>query len=556
MNDELYPGPTLKPQPRPTNRGHVVRRAALVSAGTGLSRVLGFIRDMLIAYFLGAGVMADVFLAVLRLPNILRRLLTEGAVAMPFIPAYLGLVQTEGEPRADAFAKCARAWALWLSSLFCVPGLAFPLPVLLAVAPGLAYRLPELPGGAAFAELLMRVSLLYVPPIVLSCVNSALLQSRGNYLAPALAPCILNVCFILPLLGLLAVGQVDFFQHTPQGAHLAALALVWALPLAGVCQMFYLGGSLRRGGFKAPEKARRRDKAVFSLGRILPSSLCVTASHQIALLIAVMAASFLPEGYITQVHFADQMIELPLGLFGMALAAAVLPSFSALAAPERRAELREALALSLRLVSFVALPATAGLFGLAFPLVDALFGHGAFDMAAVAGCSALLSGYVLCLPALAAIRPLIAAIHALQRTRAAALAALASFAVTGLACSVVVWLSPLLPLPEVRSLALGLAVSLGAMAFAVLLLRILALDDAAPALGGVLKELALPALLSLGIAVFCRMCAAAFPAYSFWLIVVLVPGCVLAYAGVCLVCKRPETEFLLALVIRRRAKKM
>ena len=219
-------------------------------------------------------------------------------------------------------------------------------------------------------------------------------------------------------------------------------------------------------------------------------------------------------------------------------------------------ELREALALSLRLVSFVALPATAGLFGLAFPLVDALFGHGAFDMAAVAGCSALLSGYVLCLPALAAIRPLIAAIHALQRTRAAALAALASFAVTGLACSVVVWLSPLLPLPEVRSLALGLAVSLGAMAFAVLLLRILALDDAAPALGGVLKELALPALLSLGIAVFCRMCAAAFPAYSFWLIVVLVPGCVLAYAGVCLVCKRPETEFLLALVIRRRAKKM
>ena len=434
--------------------------------------------------------------------------------------------------------------------------MAFPLPVLLAVAPGLAYRLPELPGGAAFAELLMRVSLLYVPPIVLSCVNSALLQSRGNYLAPALAPCILNICFILPLLGLLAVGRLEFFQHTPQAVHLATLALVWALPLAGVCQMLYLGGSLRRGGFKATEKARRRDKAVFSLGRILPSSLCVTASHQFALLIAVMAASFLPEGYITQIHFADQMIELPLGLFGMALAAAVLPSFSALAGPGRRTELREALALSLRLVLFVATPAAAGLFGLAFPLVDALFGHGAFDQAAVAGCSALLSGYVLCLPALAATRPLIAAIHALQRTRAAGLAALTTFAVTGLACAVVVWLSPFLPSAEIRSLALGLAVSLGAVVFAVLLLRILALDNAAPALRSVFGELALPAFLSLGIAVLCRICASEFSAYPFWLIAVLVPGCVFIYAAVCLTSKRQEAEFLLALCTRRRVKKM
>lgn len=549
MNDELHPGSGFMPRPGPSEREHVGRRAALVSAGTGLSRLLGFIRDMLIAHFLGAGVMADIFLAVLRLPNILRRLLTEGAVAMPFIPAYLGLVQAEGEARANAFAKSVRAFALWLSSLLCILGLFFPLPMLLAVAPGLADRLPALSGDRAFAEMLMRVSLLYVPPIVLSCVNSALLQSRGNYLAPALAPCILNVCFILPLLGLLVVGQLEFFQHTPQAAHLAALALVWALPLAGVCQMLYLGGSLRRGGFNAPEKARRPDKAVFNLGRILPSSLCVTASHQIVLLIAVMAASFLPEGYITQVHFADQMVELPLGLFGMALAAAVLPSFSALAAPERRVELREALAASLRLVLFVATPAAAGLFGLAFPLVDVLFGHGAFDQAAVAGCSALLSGYALCLPALAASRPLIAAVHALQRTRVAALAALAAFAVTGLACAAVVWLSPVLPSAEVRSLALGLAVSLGAVAFMALLLRILALDNAAPALQGLLKELSLPALLSLGIAVLCRTCATAFSAYPVWLIAILVPGCVLAYATVCIARKRPEAEFLLTLAL-------
>ena len=92
-------------------RERIVRRAALVSAGTGLSRILGFARDMLIAHFLGAGPVADVFLAVLRLPNILRRLLTEGAVAMPFTPLYLNLARTEGETRANAFARAARAWA-------------------------------------------------------------------------------------------------------------------------------------------------------------------------------------------------------------------------------------------------------------------------------------------------------------------------------------------------------------------------------------------------------------------------------------------------------------
>ena len=137
----------------------------------------------------------------------------------------------------------------------------------------------------------------------------------------------------------------------------------------------------------------------------------------------------------------------------------------------------------------------------------------------------------------------------MQRTRVAALAALAAFAVTGLACAAVVWLSPVLPSAEVRSLALGLAVSLGAVAFMALLLRILALDNAAPALQGLLKELSLPALLSLGIAVLCRTCATAFSAYSVWLIAILVPGCVLAYATVCIARKRPEAEFLLTLAL-------
>ena len=560
MNDagHLQSGRTSPPDAH--SRDQVVRRAALVATGTGLSRLLGFVRDMLIAHFLGAGPIADVFLAVLRLPNILRRLLTEGAVAMPFIPVYLNLAQAEGQGRANAFARATRVWALWLSSLFCGLGLLLPLPLLLALAPGLLDRLAGLPGGAAFAGTLMRISLLYVPPIILSCVKSALLQSRGNYLAPSLAPCILNVCLILPLLALLAGGQLDFFTHTPQSARLAALALIWALPLAGACQVLYLSQAVRKTGFKTPGKPAWRDMAVVRFARILPTSLCITAAHQIAVLIAIMAASFLPAGYITQMHFADQLIELPLGLFGMALAVAVLPSFSALAAPGRRDELREALGLSLRLVLFVALPAAAGLFGLAFPLVDLLFGHGAFDRAAVEGCATLLTGYALCLPALAAARPLIAAIHALQRMSSAALAALLAFAVTGLACLAVVLTAPGLTTlalnapntPHTLSLALGLAISLGAFSLMILLLRVLALDHAAPDLKHALKSLRLPLALSLVMAGLCRAGAAYFPEHSLALVLALVPGCALGYGVACLAAGCPEARQLMKLLFARK----
>ena len=273
------------------------------------------------------------------------------------------------------------------------------------------------------------------------------------------------------------------------------------------------------------------------------------------MLIAIMAASFLPDGYITQVHFADQLIELPLGLFGMALAVAVLPGFSTLAAPGRREELREAVALSLRMVLFVALPAAAGLLGLAFPVVDLLFGHGAFTRPAVEGCAALLAGYALGLPALAAARPLIAAIHALQRMTSAAKAALVTFAVTGLACLTVVLTAPALARSTALSLALGLGVSLGALAFTALLLRILAEEKAAPGLRHTLKAISLPLGLSLGIAVICRLSAGVFPEHSLWLVLILAPGCALSYAAICLAAGYPEARQLLALFLSKTRRK-
>ncbi len=535
----------------PDFAGHegMLKRASLVTAGTALSRTLGFIRDILIAHFLGAGPIADIFLAVLRLPNILRRLFTEGAVSMPFMPAYLRLAHQEGPGRADAFARAIRAWILAGGGFFCLLGLIFPLPLLFVLAPGLLERMPDAP----FAAMLMRISLPYVPLLLFVCVSAALLQSRDDFLAPSLAPCILNICLILPLLVMIGSGHLNFAHPGPQTARAAAQALTWALPLAGLVQVLYLGRALRRRGFSGRGPFQWRDTAAAKLGRMLPASLCVTAAHQICVLIAVMAASFLPEGYITQVHFADQLIELPLGIFGMALAVAVLPSFSALTAPDRRGELQDAVGLSTRLTLFVALPATAGLFGLARPIVDVLFGHGAFTQSAVDGCAALLSAYALCLPALAAARPLIAAVHALRKTAQAARAALWAFAGTALTCGAAAALASAgFESPLARSAALGLGISLGAYIFLWLLLRALAREGAAPHLGKILAGMPLPLALSWGIAVVCRTCATLWPELAVYWLVLLIPACIIAYTGACLAARNREILLLLPKFKNRR----
>ena len=146
-------------------------------------------------------------------------------------------------------------------------------------------------------------------------------------------------------------------------------------------------------------------------------------------------------------------------------------------------------------------------------------------------------------------RPLIAAIHALQRMHSAALAALAAFAVTGLACLAVVWAAPLLIRPAALSLALGLGVSLGALTFTALLLRILATEHAAPGLRGTLKAMPLPLILSLAITALCRICSAAFPEHSLWLVLILAPGCAIGYAAICLAAGFPEARQLLALFL-------
>ncbi len=415
----------------------MTRNAAVVSAATLLSRLLGFIRDCTIAAVLGAGPMADALVIAMRLPNLMRRLFGEGSLSLALIGEFSHTRSTEGLPRAYAMA---RACALWLTIILCVvcaAAMAWSEPLTLLLAPGF-HDSPEL---FARTAQLVRLCFPYALLICMTALCSAILQARQHFLAPALAPCIMNLCLIA-------------------GAG-AAYCFGWAVPesigagllLAGVLQIALQQPFLHRQGFLWRGPCSLRDAGAQRVGKLMLPSLFGAAVYQLSIVLTTMLASLLPEGSIAQLYYADRLVQFPLGVFGIAVGTAALPALATLAAEGAEDAFRTTLSTALRLTLFISLPAAAGLAGLAGPLIDTLFGRGAFTSADVAGTVHALWGYAPGLPAFAAARPLLAAFHARRDARTPVTAAVVGLLVTlgsGLAL-----MGPL------KHAGLALAVSLG-----------------------------------------------------------------------------------------------
>jgi len=240
------------------------------------------------------------------------------------------------------------------------------------------------------------------------------LNGLGRFLGPALAPCVLNLCLIA------ACWAAVWLRAA------AAPALAWGLLAAGLGQWLLQQPFLRAAGFRWRGAWRWRDAEARRVGAQLPSVALGGSAHQVIVLLASLLASLLGPGSVAYVYFADQLIELPLGLFGVAVGVAALPSLSALAAAGDMDAFRKNLDKALRLTLYVGLPAAAGLLALAGPVAGLLFGHGAFGPRDAAAAGSVAAFFCLGLPAAALSRPLLSGLYALGANRAAALAAVAS----------------------------------------------------------------------------------------------------------------------------------
>lgn len=338
----------------------LLRSSALVSLMTLLSRVLGLVRDVVFAWFIGASGGADAFFVAFKIPNFLRRLFAEGAFAQAFVPV-LSDYRQRGSIEAvrhliDRIAGCLGVSVLGVS-LLAVAG----APILTFIfAPGFYLNAPE---KFALTADMIRITFPYLALISLAGFAGSILNSYDRFAVPALTPVTLNIVLIV------AAVWVSPMLETP------VMALAWAVLIAGVCQLMMQLPFLARIHLLPRPKVDWRDPAVKKVLTLMAPAMFGVSVSQINLLLDTVLASLISDGSVSWLYYSDRLIELPLGVFGIAIATVILPTLSRQYSSSCE-YYSHTLDWALRTVLLIGLPATIALIVLAEPIIVSLFQHG------------------------------------------------------------------------------------------------------------------------------------------------------------------------------------
>lgn len=377
-------------------------RAARVVVGlTFVSRILGYVRDMLVAWSFGAGLYADAFIVAFRLPNMFRRLVGEGALGMAFIPVFHEHAHRRGQRAAlDLAISALQRLTLIMTLIVLVGVVAAPLIVRL-LAPGFDTA------GEPFrlAVHLTRIMLPYLVLVGVVALGMGILNALGHFTAPALAPLALNVAMI----GALLIGGSWGVSMACQAGLLAAGVVVGG----GLQLALQLPALAARGvGFRV--QTRPEPGALAPFGRSSLPVLLGGAAYQANVLLGTLLASYLAAGSVSYLFYADRLVQFPLGIFAVSAVTVVMPDLSRQAARQNLDDLKTTLRHSLQLIWFVTVPSMVGLIVLREPIVALLFERGAFDSDSTRLTAYALLWYSTGLWAYAALRILLAVFYALQ----------------------------------------------------------------------------------------------------------------------------------------------
>ena len=378
----------------------LLRSIITVSSYTMISRLLGFVRDVLVAAFLGAGPIADAFFVAFKIPNFFRRLFAEGAFSAAFVPLFAAKLTDEGRSSALQFSSAVLSVMVVFVFVF-VTILQILMPWLMYLfAPGFANE----PIKFSLAVELTRITFPYLLFISLVSILGGVLNSLGRFAAAAATPIILNITLIAMLL--LATPHLLSAGHS----------LAWGVFLAGILQFIWLIYICRREGFLLRLPMPRMSPSLRRLLKLVAPGVFGAGVVQINLLVDVVIASLLPTGAISFLYYADRVYQLPLGVVGVAIGTALLPVLSR---QLRNGEEIEALTSTNRAIEMALLltiPATAALLVISQPIVNVLFERGVFNSAATVSTSHALVAYATGLPAFVLIKVLTPSFFARQDT--------------------------------------------------------------------------------------------------------------------------------------------
>jgi putative peptidoglycan lipid II flippase len=354
----------------------MIRRIATVGGFTLLSRITGFVRDVVMAAVLGAGPMADAFFIAFRLPNHFRAILAEGAFNAAFVPAYARTLEQSGLPAARLFADRIAAALLVLNIVLLGLALVYTPYVVGLLAPGLS----DDPTRYDLAVTLTRITFPSLLLVSMQTMISGELNANGRFAAAAGAPILLNICMIATMLA------AHWFPTAGQAA-------AWGVLIAGVVQVLLVGIDAERHGFGLRFRVPRLDRPTRRFLGALGPAIIGAGGVQLALFADTLIASYLPTGALSALYYADRINQLPIGVVGIAVGTVLLPEMSRrlAAGDERGAALAQARGIQLALL--LTIPCAAASIAIPDLVMRALFARGAFTVADAQAAGMTLSAY-------------------------------------------------------------------------------------------------------------------------------------------------------------------
>ena len=431
----------------------LLKTLAAVSGLTLISRILGFVRDLVIARVFGAGFATDAFFIAFKLPNLLRRLFAEGAFSQAFVPILAEYKNRRGEQETRQLVdRVAGALALALFLATVIGVLAAPLIVYMT-APGFTAT----PGKFELTVDLLRVTFPYILFISLTAFAGGMLNTYSRFSVPAITPSLLNLSFIA-----FALVGAPYFDPP-------VTALAWAVFVGGLAQLALQVPFLHRLGLLPRFKLDLKDEGVRRILRQMGPAVFGVSIGQVSLVINAIFASFLVTGSVSWLYYADRLMEFPIGLLGVALGTILLPSLAKHYADRSPEAYSGLLDWGLRLTLLLAVPAAVALALLAVPLVATLFHYGAFGADDVFATRRAVIAYSAGLVGLVMVKVLAPGFYARQDIRTPVRVAIVTLALTQVMNFTFIW--------SLQHAGLALAIGLGACVNAALLLAILLRRD-------------------------------------------------------------------------------
>jgi len=491
-----------------SEHNQVSRAAGVVGFFTLISRVLGLIRDMVLARFFGTGMAADAFFVAFRIPNLLRRLFAEGSLTIAFIPVFTEYLTKKSRREAFELARTILTLLALIVAAVALLGVLFSPWIVRVQAFGF--------GGVGdkydLTVLLTRITFPYIFFISLVAFFMGVLNSLRHFGAPAAAPIFLNIGII---------GAAYFISpYFPE-------------PIVGIALGVLIGGILQVGlqipwvlkeGLKVFPLWNPGHPAVRRIGLLMLPAIVGSAVYQFNQFMGTLLATFLAEGSVSWLYYADRLVQFPLGIFAIAISTAALPSLSALAAKKDLSEFQDTLSYSLRLVFFITLPCAVGLIALGKPIISVLFQRGAFDIHSTLMTNKALFFYSLGLLAFSGIRVMVAAFYALQDTKTPV-----KVAVVAVAANLIFSLTLMGPLKHAGlALALSLASSLQFFLLIIFLKRKINIGDLRPVLVSASKSALSAAAMGAGIYFLHSRLLSTHPDVGFWGMTINLGGLILS----------------------------